>query len=324
MTGLLEPYVKLSDVGDWQSIPDMDALPKHPKEKENKITENTLPRYKEPPVLPSASSKIAEEVKKKKTLARDAIMGGALAGSPFLGMIGEKPISAEKDPFIGKIKRTRIHELSRQAHPGDVVLVSPRKGLGSIWKGPQVYTSGNEFHHMEPVVARRRGHGITLTVDDNYDPFVSDKHPHTMQHHVRGEDNIAKRFKGLDAVLMRPKNPLTPKQQQALEKSYRRRLSGRYVHTEAFKTFMKDIFVPKVNGKSTPTHVNDLCSTLPSNAYSEATGRRVVPNKKPGDVMPADFLRENSNFETVVATVKGKPIIVLRLSYSLGELLVLG
>jgi hypothetical protein len=82
-----------------------------------------------------------------------AAIAGAGLGAPFMGMIGESPIT--KDPYYNKaIERLAPEELSALAQPGDVMLMSNRASGSTYYKVPQHLSTGAEYYHAEPVLAK--------------------------------------------------------------------------------------------------------------------------------------------------------------------------
>lgn len=238
--------------------------------------------------------------------------GAAVAGTtPFLGMLGEKKII--NDPHYNKnIGRVNLHELERMAKPGDVIL-SSRPGAEGF-KLTQAPTSGSEFFHATPIYDKVRGKGKAFDAGDlagwnDYKPTLKDVkgHSRAMRHHFPSHGYS-------DLMLMRPENELSPKQIKDLRRALTRRAYDTYSVSQGAKAAVKDLFVPKLKmfepkapscGKG-----STMCSALPSQAYDDAgILKRIARGKAPGDVLPADFLREGSGFKPVAAVVKQKRLI---------------
>jgi hypothetical protein len=105
---------------------------------------------------------------------------------------------------------------------------------------------------------------------------------------------------------MSPKTPLTPEQQRAFMEDAIARAKEPYGKKRAITNWLRDIFVPKLRSDKTKVPAgyvckNDVCSTLPANAYAKATGKTPFPGKMPGHIMPADLLREGSAYRPVAA-----------------------
>ena len=230
---------------------------------------------------------------------------GALAAAPFAGMIGQKPVI--HDPMRGaKGQRFQtMQDLSRAARPGDILMTT--KPRGSAFKGTITPLSGSEFYHAQPVVGRRGGLGTTVDTGQFY---AHENLPKTQ--HLKGEaPEISKAMRGMypDVALLRPKKPLTPGQQKKFVERALQRAYPDYAYGKAIESWLRDLFVPKLDAlnKNRPPVAceGNICSTLPSQALYEASGRNVVPGKVPQDVFPTDFLR-SENFELVGSKLRPK------------------
>jgi hypothetical protein len=248
-----------------------------------------------------------EEGINKRHLAA-GLAGGAVAGTPFLGLIGEKPIV--HDPFFNKdIPRVNYDRLSELAQPGDILLTGKRKGTG--WQYIQTHT-GTPWYHAQPVVGRFGGQtpgavGTTLSVNSlaAQNPNMSNNTAvKQWADTIKGE---ARKSHYSDMLLMRPKQKLTPEQ---LEKFVNRAVySAReeYNIPVAIKGWLKDMFLPKI-GKGTTALPSgykpckaDTCGTMSAHSYSEATGKSPVAGKLPRDILPSHYLREGSDYAPVAA-----------------------
>ena len=91
------------------------------------------------------------------------IVAGAVAmGSPFLGLIGQRPLP--QDPSRNKnIPEMTFEELARNARVGDIILTS--KAPGTFGKALQL-ARGSEYHHSQPIIGRQKGKGVTFHVGD--------------------------------------------------------------------------------------------------------------------------------------------------------------
>lgn len=236
------------------------------------------------------------------------LAGGAVAGSPFLGLIGQKRII--HDPYHNPdIRRTSLEELERLARPGDVILTNKRKGTG--WKTVQM-PQESEFYHAQPVIARRGGQALTESAGGlGYEQFENMSRKQLYRDYIRGLKDAARGEHYSDVLLMRPKTKLTPAQQKAFEDAAVERAKKPYAKGRAMTNWLKDIFLPKIRGGESKipagyTCSGDVCSTLPANAYAAATGKTPFKGKMPGDIMPADYLREGSAYEPVAAHLSYK------------------
>lgn len=230
------------------------------------------------------------------------LTGAAVAGSPFLGLIGQKPII--HDPYQNKnIKRMNWDQLQRAARPGDMILTNKRQGTG--WKTTQT-PQGSEFYHAQPVVARRGGRGLSASAGENVYSELRNLSPKQLLDYTRNIKTLARENHYSDVMLMRPDTPLTSAQQKAFGEEALKRSRNPYDKIRAGTAWLKDIFLPKIGPGSTDIPKgyqckNDVCSTLPANAYAKATGKSPFPGKLPGDILPADYLREGSGYRPVGA-----------------------
>ena len=266
----------------------------------------------------------------EKHLGRNVAMGAA-AVAPFAGMIGQKPL--HNDPLVGENtgkKFKTLDELSRHAQPGDIVITN--KGSEGPFKKFITPMTGSEFYHAQPVVGRRRGHGLTTDIGmiGKHNRTVPDMLKDTFQVKTLKHDYD-------DVVLLRPKKPLTAKQLEVFNREalHRARLDPGYDVRKAVGVWTRDVFVPKIKGftgtgnqfsqskkdlvqsidkktftvKGAPRSYSycsgNVCSTAPAQAYTKATGRHVLPGKAAKDMFPTDFLR-SEEYEVVGAHLKPK------------------
>lgn len=231
---------------------------------------------------------------------QDAIVGGA-AVSPFLGMIGQQRL--KHDPLRNKnVKRMSLDDLARQAQPGDVVLTSKPK---SLWKTFQAPFQGSEFYHAQPIVGRRGGRGTTASAGNYRDKYYRKQNYKDFLDEVETLGNEMKAEKYKDAIIMRPKKKMSPAEHKKFIEQSLDRVRTDYDMDRAKSSWLRDLFVPKVKpfdrGKSSKIKYKgnvpvscegNICSTVPAQAYSEATGRNIV--RKPGShTLPTDYLRSN-------------------------------
>lgn len=231
----------------------------------------------------------------------DAQLGamGVAAVSPFAGMLGQQPII--HDPLQGAEGKNfkSMRHLQRAARPGDVILTSKPKG--SFFKNFIAPAGGSQFYHAQPVTGREYGRGYTFSAGDYFGPEYSRSNLHeyepTIAEYLRGQDTGY-----TDAVLLRPKTPLTPEQLKALRESHLDRGFRDYDGVKAVSTWLRELFVPKWDflNKGRPETVceGNVCSTMPAQSYHEVGGPSVVPGKRAQDVFPTDFLR-SKNFDLV-------------------------
>ena len=243
------------------------------------------------------SSQIADQVLTKVAAEPDmsdtAVTAGIVGTGvklPYWGMLGEKKIT--QDPYYNKkIPRMSREQLSRIARDGDIIVASRRvRPMPS--KGVQSGATGSEFYHAEPV--HRSAH-----------PKV--RNPTTMAYpeSVRG-------ILYDDLVLLRPKKKMTPAQLKMYNAALLEGASKRYGNNVAVQAFLRDIFMPNIKGVtdklgpigSKSIQESATCSTVPAMAYERATGSKSVPGKHSKLVLPADFMRDNSAYRAVGASLR--------------------
>lgn len=257
-----------------------------------------------------------QEPEKDHTVRNVAM--GAAAASPFMGLIGQKPIT--KDPHINpSIRRTTLREISELARPGDVVVSSEPHWSG--WKLFQTPVTGTEFYHAFPVVGQRQGRGTDVTAGELYDP--KRKKPLTTTGAKRQLEELQsdmRRQKYRDVMLMRPDQPLNPDQVKAFQEETLRRAQTKYAPSRGVRAFLRDIFVPKVKGLEniSPTCEGNVCSTLPSQAHKTVTGTNLVPGKPAKSILTADYLREGSKLKPIAAHIRSTPRFSPRAMRTLG------
>ena len=258
----------------------------------------------------------------------------AAGASPFLGLIGQKPVI--HDPLGSPNVPTThdIQELRRAAQPGDV-LVSTR-GAFSPYKAPQAYFSGTDYYHAEPVVMKEDGIAKSMTSGSMYNnPVVEGKEPlEALKQSVPVADVLKEHvpssiLAGDSVTLMRPKVPLTPEQQKVFLEDFAKRTTTPYSSETAIGSWLKDIFVPKnlkVEHNPAKECAGDICSTAVSKAYETATGKAPLDFKPTSTTMPADLLREGSAFEPVMhhLNAANKPFIKNRMAAQVGARAALG
>lgn len=230
---------------------------------------------------------------------------GVAAASPFLGLLGERPII--NDPLKGAKGQdfATIEDLQQHAQPGDVLLMG--KDKGSKFKTYITPSGGSEFYHAQPVTSVRNGIGRTLSAGDLHESVDEAGVPlnrdtwgdwdFTIKDYVDSSETGYK-----DVALLRPKQPLTEEQLAVLRREHGDRVLREYDSNKALSTFFRNTFVPKWDwlNKNRPETIceGNVCSTMPAQAYYEATGRSIVPGKRAQDVFPTDFMRTNE-FELV-------------------------
>jgi len=230
---------------------------------------------------------------------------GAAAASPFLGMIGEKKLI--HDPYLNpEIPRFENHKaLSRAARAGDVlVTTTPER---NIWKSLQEPMSGTPFYHAQPVVGREGKHGLTMQAGEAFEDIKKGV-PAAELLDEGGLLNVNKAMKMYpDVVLMRPKKPMTKAQGRKFGLRNIVRSGSEYNNATGTKAWLHDIFVPKIPGleklKPCGKGGENICSTMPAQAYDEVTGMKVIRGKPSKRIMPADLLRSDA-LEVVGASLK--------------------
>lgn len=245
--------------------------------------------------------------------ARNIAVGGAMA-APFAGLIGEKPIT--KDPYTNtKITRKSLKNLEKMVQPGDIVVTSDPGMSG--WKLFQSPT-GSSFYHAFSVPGMNpdAGHAALLNAGDlfnNGEPLGQSAKSILRETDTLRDALAAKGYQ--DAVLLRPKEPLSPQQMQELQKLLIERAQQPYNLGLGARAIAYDMFVPKIPGleKLRPTCQGDVCSTLPAQAEKIVRGTDIVKGKPAKYVLSADFLRKGSPFSPVAATIKGSPATTPRM-----------
>ena len=243
------------------------------------------------------------------------IVGTGVA-APFMGLIGEKKIT--QDPYYNaNVKRMDAKALEAMARPGDVILTSTREGAG-FYKKPQLALTGSEFYHAEPVITKKPRGAVTMEAGlyhPSKSPRFKNETPESILEKGKGTP-MSKRVNNLrpavyeDAVLMRPKAEMTPKQIEDFRKALAAGGQKQYSGSLAVKAYLKDLFVPKIKGLTSidaPSVLDckgEMCSSLPGGAYESVTGSKVAPGKSSRSVLPADFLRADSPYEAVGASLK--------------------
>lgn len=213
----------------------------------------------------------------------------AAGAAPFMGVIGQKRI--QHDPTMGaKGKKFQsMSELGRSAQTGDILLTTKPKG--SFWKSTIAPISGSEFYHVQPIMGRRGGQGLTSDTGDLYEGSVR----HMREQTKPVSSSMRKAYP--DVVLLRPKKKMTPRQLKVFQEEALRRSAQEYSPSKAVVSWAKDMFMPKVKGVTDRGQQTicqgNICSTTPSQAMYEATGKTVVPGKRPQDIFPSDFLRSD-------------------------------
>jgi len=246
------------------------------------------------------------------SIAAPLAIGGGLAAAPFAGLLGEQKIT--KDPYYSKkVKRLSPRELERLARPGDVILTSQRAGT-SLYKSPQLYTTGSEFYHAEPIIARSRGLGRTI--------------PAGLLENMKGQtpQQIRKRKGGVksytqpipfdeyqDIALMRPEKKLTKAQIRQFQDAIITGGVKPYSKPMGVRALFRDLFTPKIPGVTGHTGPmgckGSMCSSLPAVSWDKIFKERIARGKHPGHTLPADFLRSGSHFNPVAASI-GNPEIL--------------
>lgn len=262
--------------------------------------------------LKTAAAEPEEEPAASHT-ARNLAVGGA-ALSPFLGAIGQRPV--QHDPLLNtRIRRYKsMAELARDAKPGDMLLTS--KPEGSFWKYTIAPLTGSEFYHVQPVVGRRGGMGTSTSAGSFSDPsFAADTQKQLLQQSLKIPEELMNEGYP-DAVLLRPKTPMTPDQLKAFKKDMMARAQAEFNRKNAVGSWLHDLFVPKLKmfekGKNMPTCEGGICSSAPAMAYNEA-GIQIAKGKAARNAFPGDFLRSDA-LHAVGAYVpnKYKPNPILR------------
>ena len=249
---------------------------------------------------------------------------GGIAASPFLGMIGEDPVT--KDPRVNPdIPILEKNDLIRQAQRGDVFAVSKPGWNTAIGKIPQALTTGSEFYHVEPVVkASPRGKKLdTVSITAR----MADEDPNTLMSKLHGEKPGEKGEKPAidpkllkdpssymttgNLLLLRPKTKLTGPELDKYEAEIRDKESVSYDTPHAISSWLEDIFVPKplrAIPKEASEATKNICSNASAVALADVVNQRVHPSVSPVRTLPVDYLREDSDYEPVGATAQGDPM----------------
>jgi len=242
---------------------------------------------------------------------------GGVAASPFLGMIGEDPIT--KDPYKNpNIKRYTGRHLESLSRPGDILITTKPKWGQGVWKLTEGLLSGTDYYHAEPVFAKQRGRRASSISAGMFDE--SKWKNKSLDQMAEVLHPFSKNLLHEDFMLLRPKQALTPEQQKLFIERIARRSKEKYHAPTAIKSYLRDMFIPKTkqnfknnlrkNLMNTAAGCKDnVCSTLPSQAMTEATGQLVHPHKVPNRVLPMDFLREKSLYDVVGATNKYRSVM---------------
>jgi hypothetical protein len=238
-------------------------------------------------------------------------IGAAAAASPFLGMIGEKKLV--HDPHLNpNVTHASLKDLERMAQPGDILLVSRPSWEG--FKATQSPFSGSEFFHAAAINGKRKGKatildaGEALRGDDGRHiptPQAASNQSRTLRAHMA-------HHKYKDAVLIRPERPMTPEQQATYLEELAKRTNREYSFSKGIHATFRDLFVPKIfrSGKDrVKRHLeknvckDQMCSSFPAEAHAAAGTASGFRGKLPGEMLPADFLREGSGFVPVAASL---------------------
>lgn len=230
-------------------------------------------------------------------------LAGAAAVSPFLGMIGEKPII--HDPLTNSAipRAANRNELLSKAQAGDVLITG--KNSRSPWKQVISPFTGSELYHAQGVVGPdAKGVARAPSAGEFARPEWKGTAPNDLMPHTRSLDSATKSY--TDMVLMRPKKPMSPEQIEALQSNMLERSTHKYDTGNAVKAWFNDIFVPKIKGREAAKNnvicEGNMCSTLPSQALKEVMDTNVVPGKPAKYTMPADFMRSDQ-FEPVTSVI---------------------
>lgn len=267
-------------------------------------------------------------------------IGGGLAASPFLGLIGERKI--RNDPFYSKaIKRLTPKQLEELARPGDVILGSQRGTKSVRYKLPQLYTTGSEFYHAEPVAAQYAptfsdpdtGKTVTegklkgQTIEAGRMSYSGKKDLDVKKLLKRGPEGYTQRIPFTeyeDIALLRPDKKLTSKDTLRLQQALIEGGSKPYSKSMGIRALGRDLFLPKIRnitGRFGP-HVHTeghMCSSFPATTWEKLFGQQIAAGKHSKHVLPADFLREGSPFKPIAASLKNpealKHILAKRMAF---------
>jgi len=222
----------------------------------------------------------------------------AAVAAPFAGLIGQKKVIHDPYTSTQGVRYSNMDELSRASRTGDVLITS--KPGNSIWRHTMTPFSGTDFYHAQPVIARRGGHGLTASAGDFHNP--ADAKSSVSQLASASQPVKALQEDYTDVALLRPKN-LTNVETRSVARQSTERLKRQYDAPNAATAWLHDIFVPKLN-KVAPNAgticEGNVCSTVPSQALKDVTGKDVVPGTPAKYTMPADFLR-SEEYELVGA-----------------------
>ena len=258
---------------------------------EAKQGDAALDRLAEEPDMGVSHKTAAEEQESGNShLGRNALIAGA-GLAPFAGLIGQQKIIHDPLQSPQGTRFKNYDELSRAALPGDVLVTS--KPEGSHWKRVISPIGGSDFYHAQPVVGKRGRSALTASAGEYADPAWRRQSAKSIKSSLNTVQEAAKEYP--DLVLLRPKQGLTGSQQEQFSEKAILRTKQKYDKQKALGTWLKEIFVPKVEGLTNRgkqvTCDGNVCSTLPAQALQETTGRNVIPGKKAQDVFPTDFLR---------------------------------
>lgn len=224
--------------------------------------------------------------------AEDAAVAAAGA-APLVGLVGQKKLVT--NPWEGGRTSRTWKKFEKSLKPGDVILTT-EKGIRNPWKALQTPMSGTPFYHAELYAGRGRTTGVV----EGARGVTTKARSVSMKNWLQGYNAVALRLKGT-----------TSKQRSAVVRASKRiaeRPGREYGTGQAVKAWAKDIFVPKVRRvdrktKGVPRCVGPICSTTASRPLHRVTGINVA-GKKPGDVLPADFLRDK-RFKVVGRRIRG-------------------
>lgn len=236
---------------------------------------------------------------------------GGVAATPFLGLIGQKPFI--HDPALNpNIRRVADHTaLSELARTGDIVIsTKPGWGTDSTINGFKIMSApvtGSEYYHATPIFARQYHEGLAINPAQFHGEDVI---PKTPKGAVESLPTLAQDLEGTygDAILMRPKVPLTDEQKRLYRQALVDNAAKKYNKTQATKNWFYEMFAPKTKGVATlmeRLHRNkpckgNVCSTMGTTAHAAATGNNIIANKHVREILPADILRA-PEFEPVAA-----------------------
>jgi len=222
--------------------------------------------------------------------------------APFAGLIGEKPII--HDPLINPdIRRVQSPEaLEALMQPGDIFVAGRESTapLYSIRKAPR----GSEFFHGGAVLSgnERTGGKPRIVAENDWLRAHAGKvqdFPTMAEAMAHPDSPVVK-----DMMLLRPTQPYTPEQLQAFEKQLTTRGRMPYDLAASEGNWWRDVLLPKLGitrGRTKPPLCEgNICSTTPSMAFEEATGRELLPNVAAHHMSPADILR-SENLKPVAA-----------------------